>query len=93
MLTLQRGSIFLVLVLIIGVGCASHLLSDERLRSTTASVLGVRSETVTISDRREQMADTRYTARVSSGPTYDCVINGGGIFTLGMVHLPGCIKR
>jgi hypothetical protein len=89
----RRVLILLTLAVFTGVGCASHLLSDERLRSSTAGLIGARSETITISDRREQMSDTRYTATTSSGQIYDCVIDGGGIFSFGMVNLPGCSRR
>lgn len=74
-------------------GCASQILSDERIRTNTAGVLGESAESVSISNRREQTPNTYYTATIKSGAEYDCLINGGNVMTLGMVNPPLCNKK
>ncbi len=91
---MKRGVVVLFLsTLVILGGCATQMLSDDRIRSNTAGVLGVPPESVTISDRREQVPNTYYMARTASGEVYACVINGGGILAAGMVNPPTCSKK
>src|SRR3954453_3070611 len=71
-------------------GCADKLLSDDRLRDTTAMTLGQPAAAVTISDRRYDGAtNTYYTAHTPRG-TYNCLINGGSVMAFGMTNPPGC---
>ena len=89
---MQKPCGILILLFLVGmtvVGC----VSDARLQSSTATLLGVKPESITISDRKEQMADTQYVAKTSAGQVYDCVVTGGGITTLGMLPLPACSRR
>lgn len=74
-------------------GCASQLLSDDRLRSNTAGALGLPANELTISERREEMPNTYYTVKTSAGAEFNCVINGGGVLAAGMVNPPNCAKK
>lgn len=74
-------------------GCATQMLSDDRIRSNTAGALGVSPEDVTISNRREQVPNTYYIAKTKAGVEYACIINGGGILAAGMVNPPTCNKK
>lgn len=71
-------------------GCASTLLSDDRLRSTTAGTLGQPPASVVITDRRDDgLTNTFYTAHTRRG-VFACTINGGNVLTAGMVNPPVC---
>ena len=73
-------------------GCANTMLSDERIRDTTAMSLGQPSSAVVISNRQyDGMTNTYYTAR-ASGVSYRCLINGGGILAGGIVNPPQCSR-
>jgi hypothetical protein len=80
---------FVCLGLAIVSGCATNLLSDDRIRANTAGVLGQPASAVVISDRREEGLNTYYTARTRRG-VFACSINGGNILTAGMVNAPIC---
>ena len=70
--------------------CQSELLSDDRIVSSTATVIGVRPDQFTIADRYSDTTNTYYTARTSGGVSYACVINGGGVLEAGMIDPPTC---
>ena len=71
-------------------GCADTLMSDNRLRDSTAMALNQPASTVTISDRHyDGMTNTQYVAHTPRG-TYNCLINGGSVMALGMTNPPDC---
>lgn len=71
-------------------GCADQLLSDNRLRDTTAMALSQPASSVTISDRRgDGPTNTYYVAHTPKG-TYNCIINGGGVLAMGITNPPDC---
>ncbi len=74
------------------VGCANTMLSDDRIRDTTAMSLGQPSSAVVISDRQyDGLTNTYYTAR-AGGTSYRCLINGGGLLAGGMTAPPQCSR-
>ena len=75
--------------------CQTTLLSNDRIASETAGVLGVPQSELSITDRVQDGAtNTRYMAADSkTGARYRCVINGGGVLALGMVNPPTCNKQ
>ncbi|HYW57035.1 MAG TPA: hypothetical protein VE934_08740 [Polaromonas sp.] len=73
-------------------GCASQMLSDEKLRAHTSPLIGVSAAELTILNRNEQGTNTYYTARTKSGAEYHCSINGGGVLAAGMVQGGQCAK-
>lgn len=69
-------------------GCADKLLSDDRIKSSTAMTLGV--PVTSISNRQyDGGVNTGYTVHTSRG-TYHCVINGGTVMAFGMTNPPSC---
>jgi hypothetical protein len=70
--------------------CQQELLSNGRIASDTAQVVGVRPDQLAISDRLSDQTNTYYNARTSSGATYSCTINGGGLLAAGMTDRPSC---
>jgi len=74
-------------------GCASQMLSDDRLRANTAGILGVSADQISISDRVEQVPNTYYTAAIKDGRKFSCTINGGGILAAGMTNPPACAPK
>lgn len=74
-------------------GCASTLLSDDRIRESTAMALNQPTSAVTISGRRYDGAtNTYYTANTPRG-TFACTINGGSVMALGMTNPPQCSRH
>ena len=74
-------------------GCADKLLSDDRIRDSTALALNVPATSVVISERRyDGMTNTYYAARTSHG-IFSCVINGGSVMAMGMTNPPQCSRR
>ena len=89
---LTTKPILACLGLLIVSGCAGTLLSDNRLRSNTAGVLGQPDSAVVITDRRDDgLTNTYYTARTPRG-VFNCTINGGGLLALGEVNAPVCSR-
>lgn len=74
-------------------GCASTMLSNERIASETAGILGVSPEELSIQNRRTEATNTYYVARTKTGKEYACVINGGNALTFGMVNPPSCNSK
>ena len=75
-------------ILVLG-GCVSTL-SDQRIKEETAGVLGVSADQVAIENRHQEMTNTYYVARTSTGLAYACIINGGNIMTFGMTNPATC---
>ena len=74
-------------------GCASTILSDDRIKSNTALALGVPPEQITISNRNyDGMTNTYYTASTGSH-TYACTINGGTVMSMGITNPPTCTPK
>ena len=83
---------FLAASLALG-GCADKLLSDDRIRESTATALNQPTSAVTISGRRYDGAtNTYYTANTPRG-IYSCTINGGSIMAMGMTNPPQCSRQ
>ena len=72
-------------------GCQDQLLSNDRMTSSIAGVLGVSPSAVTLSDRRSDGPTNTYVlAHVAGGKTYACTVNGGGVLAMGMTNPPTC---
>ena len=73
-------------------GCASTMLSDNRLRSNTAGVLGQPENAVTITDRSDDgLTNTYYRAHTPRG-VFACSANGGGLLAAGILNTPHCTR-
>ena len=80
----------LALVPIALAGCANSILSDDKIKSETAGVLGVAPDQVAISGRSyDGVTNTFYTAS-AGGRNYACTINGGTVMSFGMTNPPTC---
>lgn len=74
-------------------GCQTTLLSNDRIASATAGILGVPVSEVSISERRtDGPTNTFYTATTRKG-SYACIINGGSALSMGIVNPPTCNKK
>ena len=82
----------LVLLATFVVGCASTVISDERIRSSTAGILGLSPDQVTIQNRRSEITNTYYVAKTARGDEYVCVISGS-VLSAGMTNPPTCTKK
>ena len=72
-------------------GCADTMLSDSRIRDSTALALNQPASAITISDRRaDGPMNTYYVASTPRG-SYRCLIGGGSISQLGITEAPVCL--
>lgn len=79
-------------------GCSSiaaktNRLSDERILSQTAGVIGTSPGELRLVDRRTEGTNTYVTVRTAAGASYACVINGGNLLSFGMTNPPVCNKK
>ena len=77
-------------VLFFFVGCATTILSNDRIVGETAGVLKMLPNDITIENRRTELINTYYTVKTTDGKAYNCIINGGNILTLGLLNSPRC---
>lgn len=74
-------------------GCASTLLSTDRISESTTSLLGQPPGSVRIIDRRgDGLTNTYYTAVTRTGASYRCTIDGGSFLDLGLTNPPNCVR-
>jgi hypothetical protein len=79
-------------------GCASvagstNMLTDDKIKSDTAGVLGYSPSDLTITSRRTEGTNTYVNLIASNKKEYSCVINGGNLLTMGMTNPPQCAKK
>lgn len=66
-------------------------MSNDRLTSSIAGTLGVPVSQVTLTDRRSDGPTNTYVlAHLTTGKTYACTVNGGGILAAGLINPPSC---
>ena len=71
--------------------CQDQMMSNDRMQSAIADVLGVPPSTVTLTDRRSDGPTNTYVlAHLTNGTTYACTVNGGGLLAFGMMNPPMC---
>lgn len=68
----------------------TNVLSDEKIKSETAGVLGYAPNDLTILDRRTEGVNTYVRLRAKDKKEFNCTINGGNIFTGGVPNPPMC---
>lgn len=74
-------------------GCASTLVSTDRIASSTTDVLGQPPGSVRIVDRRgDGLTNTYYTAITRTGVTYRCTLDGGSFLDFGLTNPPNCVR-
>jgi hypothetical protein len=71
-------------------GCATTILSNDRIVDETAGTLKVLPDDITIENRRTEIINTYYSVKTTDGKEYNCIINGGNILTLGILNAPRC---
>lgn len=80
------------------VGCTSlaqstNTLSDERIQSMTAGVLGYEPSELTIASRRTEGTNTYVNLQANDGREFTCVVNGGNLLSMGMTNPPSCSRK
>jgi hypothetical protein len=71
-------------------GCATTILSNDRIIDETAGALKVLPNDITIENRRTEIINTYYSVKTTDGKEFNCIINGGNILTLGILNSPRC---
>lgn len=79
-------------------GCSTiaektNFISDEQIKSKVGGTLGAPPETVTIVSRRTSGTDTYVEVRLPNKRGYNCILNGGNAFTLGIINPPSCTPK
>lgn len=82
----------------IAAGCTTiatktNVLSDERIKSETAGVLGYAPNDLTILDRRTEGVNTYVRLRAKDKKEFNCTINGGNLLSMGVTNPPMCGKK
>ena len=71
--------------------CQDQMMSNDRMASSIAGVLGVPPSDLSLTNRRSDGATNTYVlAHVTGGKTYACTINGGGLLAMGLMAPPSC---
>ena len=71
-------------------GCATTILSNDRIVDETAGALKMLPDDITIENRRTESVNTYYTVKTKDGKDFNCIINAGNILTLGILPPPNC---
>ncbi len=84
--------LFVSMVSLLGLtACQDQLMSNDRMASSIAGVVGVPPSSITLTDRRNDGPTNTYAlAHVAGGKTYACTVNGGGLLAFGMMNPPVC---
>lgn len=82
----------------IATGCGTiaektNMLSDQKIKSETAGVLGHTPDDLTIVSRRTEGTNTYVALKNKQGKEFNCIINGGNILSAGLVNPPTCAKK
>ena len=83
----------LILLTLFEAGCADRLVSDDRLRSKTATFLGVPEGTVSITNRRFDGTNATFYDAAVGRKVYKCIVTGGGALQLGLISGISCDRR
>jgi len=90
---MDHPNVIAVVLLTALAGCADKMLSNDRIRDSTALALNVPASTIVISDRRyDGLENTFYTASTPRA-IYHCRIDGGNAMDFGMTNPPQCSRR
>lgn len=71
-------------------GCATTILSNDRITDETAGALKMLPDDIAIENRRTENINTYYTVKTKDGKEFNCIINAGNILTLGILPPPKC---
>ena len=79
-------------------GCSTvaektNILSDESIKSKVAGTLGHEPDTITLLNRRTEGTNTYVTVRTKNKKEYACTLNGGNLFSAGIVNPPSCTPK
>ena len=79
-------------------GCSSiasntNILSDDKIKSSTAATLGYSKDDIVIIEKVIEGTNTYVSLRAKDKKEFKCVINGGNLLTFGMTNSPICGKR
>jgi hypothetical protein len=71
-------------------GCATTILSNDRIIDETAGAIGIMPNDITIENRRTEIINTYYSVKTKDGKEFNCIINAGNILTWGILSPPEC---
>jgi hypothetical protein len=79
-------------------GCAviaekTNSLSDERILTESAGVLGYSPSQLKLVARRTSGTNTYAELQADNGNQFNCIINGGNLATFGAINPPNCAKK
>lgn len=69
------------------------MLSDTRIISSSAGVLGLEPSQLTLVSKRVDGTNTYANLKAAGGKEFTCVINGGNLLSIGMTNAPMCSRK
>lgn len=68
-------------------------LSDDSIAHQTAGVLGYAPSDLTVVSRRTSGVNTYVEIRADDGQSFNCIVNGGNLLSLGLTNSPSCAPK
>lgn len=75
------------------IAAKTNVLSDTKIISSSAGVLGLEPSQLTLVSKRVDGTNTYANLKAAGGKEYTCVINGGNLLSMGMTNPPMCSKK
>jgi len=94
--SLRLVSVTVVLFLLTGcstIASSTNTLTDEKVKSASAGVLGYQPSELTVVSRRTEGTNTYVNLNTHDNKEFVCVISGGNLLTMGMSNAPMCSKK
>ncbi|PMS14215.1 hypothetical protein FNF07_06535 [Trinickia caryophylli] len=96
---MRSASVFFAGIVVLAIsGCSSiagstNMLTDEKIRSSTAGTLGYSPDELVVTNRRTEGTNTYVNVKAKDGKEFACTINGGNLLSFGMVNPPACNRK
>ena len=68
-------------------------LSDDSIANQTSGVLGYAPSDLTVVSRRTSGVNTYVEVRAEDGKSFNCILNGGNLLSLGLTNPPSCAPK
>lgn len=75
------------------IASSTNILSDERIKSETAGVLGYSPGDLTITSRRTEGVNTYVNLQTKDHKEFTCIVNAGNLLSMGLTNPPMCNKK
>ena len=76
-----------------GIAGSTNMLTDDKIKSSTAGTLGYSPDELVIVNRRTEGTNTFVNLKARDGKEFACTINGGNLLSFGMTNPPVCNRK